>query len=313
MPVRLLAVLLLVLAAGSAGPAVAQRVPPPPTAPVAAPPVPLLWVLADGDSRVYLLGSIHVLTEADYPLADAVEAAYADAEVVAFEIDQATMDADALRLLPHYGLDPAGRPLAEILPDSVYRALSDVLGANGMDAAAFDGFRPWLVSLMVGELGAASLPLRAEWGVDRHVYGRAVADGRETTALETADQQFAALAGLPEAAQVAALAHALAHADRAPAQLLDLAARWRAGDADGLARLIKEQSVEQPQAIKMLLGSRNRAWVAPLEALLARVGEDTLVVVGAAHLVGPDSVVALLRARGHTVTRILADEPAPGE
>lgn len=305
---RLVAVVLAALGAGAAA---AQRVPPPPPPAVVEapePPVPLLWTLADADSRVYLLGSIHVLTEADYPLAAAVDAAYADAEVVAFEIDQATMDADALRLLPRYGLDPDGRALDEILPDSVYRTLSDVLRDNGLDVAAFDGFRPWLVSLMVGELGAAQLPLRAEWGVDRHVYGRAVADGRETVALETAEQQFAALAGLPEGDQIAALAEALAGVDDAPAQLLDLAARWRAGDAAGLARLIKEQSAGQAHAIKLLLGTRNRAWIAPIERLLARDGDDVLVVVGAAHLVGPDSVVSLLRERGHTVTRVEAPD-----
>lgn len=305
---RLFAFLLVALATG---PAVAQR-PPPPPAPVAAPPVPLLWVLADADSRVYLLGSIHILTEADYPLADVVEAAYANAEVLAFEVDLGTMEADAARLLPRYGLDPGGRSLADVLPDSLYRALGDVLRAHELSPALFDGLRPWAVALVVSELAAADGPLRTEWGVDRHLHDRAVADRRETTALETAESQFAALAGLPEAEQVAALAETLATLDAAPALLAATADLWRAGDAAGLARLVKEQAAEQPLAIKRLLGTRNRAWVAPIEALLARTGEDALVVVGAAHLVGPDSVVALLAARGHTVTRVeAAGEASP--
>lgn len=49
-------------------------------------PVPLLWKVSDADNAVYLLGSFHLLREADYPLAADVYAALEDAETVLFEI-----------------------------------------------------------------------------------------------------------------------------------------------------------------------------------------------------------------------------------
>jgi hypothetical protein len=49
-------------------------------------PVPLLWKVSDKDNTVYLLGSFHMLTEDDYPLSKDIDAAYADAEEVVFEL-----------------------------------------------------------------------------------------------------------------------------------------------------------------------------------------------------------------------------------
>ena len=46
-----------------------------------------------------------------------------------------------------------------------------------------------------------------------------------------------------------------------------------------------------------LIQRRNAAWTRAIAERLAGSGE-TVIVVGAGHLVGPDSVPALLRARG---------------
>lgn len=261
---------------------------------------PLLWTLADGDSRVWLLGSFHALTEADHPLHPAVLAAYDSAEVVAFEVDPATMDSDVLLLMPRYAF--TDRPLRALLPDSTYQALARHLRTRGLSPADFDGMRPWAVAAGVAELSAARSGLDARWGVDATLHERAVADGKPTAALESVEDQIAALAGGSDAEHAAALAEMLAGLPSAATDLAALVGAWRAGDADALARLLKSGLGGAPG--KRLLTTRNRAWVAPVEALLAREGEDVLIVVGAGHLVGPGSVPALLAARGHAVTRV---------
>jgi len=52
-----------------------------------------------------------------------------------------------------------------------------------------------------------------------------------------------------------------------------------------------------------LLVNRNRTWFPTLDALLKRTGR-AFVVVGAAHLVGPDGLISLLRAKGYTVEQM---------
>jgi uncharacterized protein YbaP (TraB family) len=49
---------------------------------------------------------------------------------------------------------------------------------------------------------------------------------------------------------------------------------------------------------------RNNKWVRDIEGYLNGSG-NTMVVVGAAHLVGDNSVVNLLRKRGYKVVKLL--------
>ena len=52
-----------------------------------------------------------------------------------------------------------------------------------------------------------------------------------------------------------------------------------------------------------LLVDRNKNWLPKIEALFARQGR-TFVVVGAAHLVGADGLLAMLKARGYSIEQL---------
>jgi len=60
---------------------------------------------------------------------------------------------------------------------------------------------------------------------------------------------------------------------------------------------------QEPQMYQRLLVDRNRNWIPKIEALFARRGR-AFVVVGAAHLVGADGLISMLRARGYTVEQM---------
>ena len=72
------------------------KVAPPPAAAALAPPVPLLWKVSDEDNEVYLLGSFHLLKPDDYPLSQDVDAAFADAEKLVFELPPEEMSSPQL-------------------------------------------------------------------------------------------------------------------------------------------------------------------------------------------------------------------------
>ena len=55
---------------------------------------------------------------------------------------------------------------------------------------------------------------------------------------------------------------------------------------------------EYPLMHKKLMIDRNRAWIPKLEQFL-KGDKDVLVVVGAGHLVGKDSVVELVATKGY--------------
>ena len=85
-----------------------------------------------------------------------------------------------------------------------------------------------------------------------------------------------------------------------------LHAAWRAGDAQALWNgLAADMRARYPRLYAHINVERNDAWLPKLEARLQAPGDDdTLVVVGALHLLGGDGVVEKLRARGYRVERI---------
>jgi uncharacterized protein YbaP (TraB family) len=55
-----------------------------------------------------------------------------------------------------------------------------------------------------------------------------------------------------------------------------------------------------PVAYASLIAERNRNWMPQLDACLKR-SAPCLVIVGAAHIVGPDGLLALLQRRGYLI------------
>ena len=149
-------------------------------------------------------------------------------------------------------------------------------------------------------LQTSGLPVEAG-GVDAHYFGRAKTDDKERVAFETVELQTASFDDLPTASQVGFLMAAVAIGPDSTAALFGgMVEAWSTGDDARLAALMND-GVAQPEMFEALLVTRNRAWIPQIESLLAREGEDALVVVGAGHLVGESSVVEMLREAGYTV------------
>src|SRR5690606_32177406 len=142
-------------------------------------------------------------------------------------------------------------------------------------------------------------------GLDRTLMEAAVRAGKPTAGLERAEQQIAVLAGMAPAEQVQMLAQALEQAEEGPDLVDGLHAAWREGDD---ARLWREMGEPLRRGYSDLYArvnvDRNNAWLPQIERHLARDRGDTLVVVGALHLLGDDGLVERLRAKGYRVERV---------
>ena len=58
-----------------------------------------------------------------------------------------------------------------------------------------------------------------------------------------------------------------------------------------------------PAMADRLLSDRNRRWIPKLEGYL-QSGQTYFVVAGAAHMGGPEGVLALLRERGYKIEQL---------
>ena len=286
---------------------------------VDAPPVPLLWkVSAPGATPasrdVYLLGSFHLLRPSDYPLSPDVDAAFADAESLLFEVAPDALTSPSLALdMGRAALRTDGSTLAQQLPPATRQKLqawseanAAALASAGLGMDALQHFDAWFVGLTISMSGMAAMGLEPALGLDRH-FGEAAADaGKPAEGLETAAQQIAFLDRMDAAEQVQFLDEALDNSLEGDADVEQLHALWRAGDGEGLWNgMGADMRRKYPRLYAHINVERNDTWLPMLERRVsAQDGDDTLVVVGALHLLGRDGLVDKLRARGYGVTRI---------
>lgn len=264
-----------------------------------------LWTVEGTQNTVYLLGSIHVLRADDEALPQVAEDAYLDAEQLVMEIDMDdVLSGDPLSLLglmQQMALLPEGVSLRSVLgPD--YAAINTRAQRSGLDLELFDRFAPWFVATTLLQLELTQRGFSPDLGVEQTIAARAIADGKPIHGLETAEQQFAILSNLPLPLQKRFLIMTLEDSENLDEQLDELLRAWQSGDSDSLARLLSREYEEFPELYRPLTEDRNRAWVDSLIDLLDDP-DDYLVVVGALHLVGKNSVVELLEQRGHKVTQ----------
>ncbi len=260
-----------------------------------------LWEVSGKTNRVYLLGSVHMLRKHDYPLPAAMEAAYDDAERLLMELDMDDLDPVALQaLMTRLGTIADGGRLRDLMGETDWRRAATDARAIGLDLATLDAVEPWLAAMTVVNMEMARQGFRAEDGIEMHFTRRAGADGKPIEGLETIAEQFGLFDALPLSVQKRFLLKSLDDAAAMANEAETLIDAWKRADLAAMQAEMADGFEGLPALYDVLVAKRNRAWVVTLESLLDEK-DDYLVIVGALHLVGEDSVVRLLRERGLTV------------
>ena len=265
---------------------------------------PAAWRMTGRNGgEVTLLGSMHVLRPSDYPLPPTVDAFIDGADDIVMEIDLDDVDAGQQQLIVQTAMLPQGKVLADVLDADVYRLVAQHMSELGVDVKALEHFEPWFLSITVLDLGMRKLGFQPDRGIEQYVLGRARTEGKEIVGLETLEFQIGLFDALPPEQQQAMLEQTLAELDDGVAVLGKMVTAWRAGELESLSAELLEDFGDFPGLYEKLVTNRNNAWVPKLERMLDD-GHRHLVVVGALHLVGPDSVIDLLKKRGHQVERL---------
>lgn len=262
-----------------------------------------VWTVSRGDGPVHhLIGSVHMLPPSAYPLAGAYEHAYANSSGLIFETDMAQMQDPAFQ---GQMMQLAGAPdgLSAELDSRLNGELKTVLRAQNLPEHFCEPFRAWFCAVTLQMVGLLREGMRPDLGVDLHYHQRAQADGKTIAWLETPEQQMALLTGQGSAEHSRVmLTETLRSIDEPGQRPADAIAYWLGGNRTAMEAAVTLSSTAGPELYETLLAQRNRAWISPLDKHFADRDTRWLLVAGAAHMVGPDSVPQLLRQRGYTVT-----------
>jgi len=260
-----------------------------------------LWKIHSGTKLVYLAGSVHALSADVYPLSPAFEQAFKASGTLVEEIDlgETEMLAAAPAILAK-GMFLDGRRFDSVVSKETAALVNARLKDSGLPVEMFQAMKPWMVMLTVAALDAQKAGLDPTLGLDKHFYDRAKADGKAVIGLETAESQIDRLDSMSSDLQEQMLRSSLSEADTAKNSLKTIVSAWRRGDSTSLEKTLLSDFTQYPAAYRSLIVERNNNWIPQIDACLARP-QPCLVVVGAAHLVGPDGLLTLLQRKGYKI------------
>ncbi len=263
-----------------------------------------VWKIEAGNNSLFLAGTIHVLRSTDFPLPAALDKAYRQSQRLVFETDIGqTQSADfgrqlmlALRLPPDQTLD-------HILSAATIKRLRQHLQQNGMNFDVLKHFKPSMIAMTLtlaelNRLGAG------ESGVDVFYFGRAQQDQKPVSGLETGQQQLEFLALMGDGAEDEMILQTLDEIDKLKTGFPQMIESWKVGDAAQMEKQFVEPMRQHFAAVyQQLLVSRNRAWMPQIEDMLTTAPTE-MVLVGSAHLLGPDGLLVQLEKAGYKITQL---------
>jgi len=226
-----------------------------------------------------------------------------------FEIDDTKLTATEKQgLIAQYGRLPEGQTLARLMAPTDYQRLINYAKSLGLTEDLVSTTKPAMLLLRLGALEHIAMGYLPRHGVET-VFRKSFLEqgsGEGILALETVEQQLAAATALPLELQHELLLETLDNIQQVPVDLSDLVQAWLAGDAERLDVLFNDTtdaSAAAQQWMDELLHKRNLGMATGVAKLLEST-DTYLVMVGAAHLVGANSVIALLRKQGVIATRM---------
>ena len=269
---------------------------------------PLIWEVRSTTNTSYLFGTIHVGARKLYPLSRAVEDAFASAQVLALEADPT----DALAV----GTAAAGAAytppdtLANHISPALMEDLTRSLPALGLPIEYARVMRPSLLAMTIEMMEVSRHGYDPALGLDTYLARRAKQTGKRIVELESIREQLALLNSFSDELQEGMLRSALdSVADGTLGnQLRDLVAAWRAGDSQKLLAQVDQDTDQLPPALAQeyehaLYVTRNYAMVDKLVPML-EAGTPVFVAVGTGHLLGPQGLVELLKAKGYRIRQL---------
>jgi uncharacterized protein YbaP (TraB family) len=277
-----------------------------------APPSPAMWKIdgANG-SRVFLFGSIHILPQGFVWRTASLETAINSAQRLVFEIniDEAKNPLLMMAMTAKFGMLPKGQSLHRLLAPERRAQFNQVVTSLGLSPQRLDRMTPWLAAMTISSLWAqkqslkpgqklnAEEQVRMVAGVDDQLWAWAKVANKDRSALETIEIQLRVFGDLTPDEQAAYLVVTLDELTKPRARVSTMMESWRTGNTAALETELNSGISRFPSLRRAILHDRHVRWVPQIEAML-NDGRTHVIIVGAAHMVGPDSVIAMLRAKG---------------
>lgn len=267
---------------------------------------PAMWVAQDDDTRVVMLGTFHILPPETKWRTEAFESGFAEADIVYFEAETDAPDAlsKTTSVVMTQGFNPDGRMLADMLTPEDAKALREIVTSLGLPIEGVNPMRPWYAFLTLSVQFIVQQGFEPGSGVDATLLAEARTKGKDIRFFETIEEQLELFTGLNPETELALLELTIRDWSQQAESFDGLFQAWKTADTDFIDAEMNEIMDQQaPIVFERLLVDRNKAWAEEIINVMEAETGTIFVAVGAAHLVGEQSVPSMLEAHGVKVSR----------
>jgi uncharacterized protein len=260
-----------------------------------------LWRVNSDQNRLYILGSIHLLKKETYPLKKSIEDAFEQTKKLVLEIDLSSANSQKIQqLMLQKSISTDGTMLHQSVSDETYQAVAKRAKELDIDIRVLSPFKPWVIAMTMAAIKLQQLGFDPSLGVDRHLAERAKQTDKPTAGLETAEFQLDLFDRFSAKEQELLLRQSMDEMDHVERNVTAIVQAWKSGDVGAVERHLLVGMRDYPEIHRKVIDERNQRWLPQIENLLSG-GENALIVVGAAHLVGKNGIIELLKDRGYRV------------
>lgn len=264
-----------------------------------------LWKV-QGKGVAYLFGSVHLARSDSFPLPRQVEESFDKAGTLLVEADPGrAMEEELQQRMVLSAIYPGNDTLRQHLSRETYDLAAREMERIGIPIEQFAKAKPWFLAMTMQVLELQRLGYSPEYGLDLYFAGKARGK-KKIVELESFDYQIRLLNGFSDREQEHFLLYTISDLASLREGMDELMRAWRTGDAKGMERIVTKALTDYPDArpiYEKLIDRRNREMAGRIEQHLGS-GESCFVVVGAAHLVGMEGIVELLKRKGYRVEQM---------
>jgi uncharacterized protein YbaP (TraB family) len=274
---------------------------PAPAAPAAR---PALWAVTDSDTTIYLFGTIHLLpTNYQWRTAKFNRAVANSQQLVVETIVDLQQPTEILAAKRNLGYSPGLPPIVDRVPPAKVGLLRSTIAKSGVPEKYFNSMETWLAAFELLGVRFREIGLKGEEGPEQTLRTEFQAASKPIGQLETNTEQLGYFDKLPESAQRLLLEGAIEEPKSMDNDFARMLASWSKGDVKAISVSFNRELSVSPALKEALLQRRNANWSRWVERRMASPG-SVMVAVGAGHLAGPGSLVAMLKNEGYRVRRI---------
>ncbi len=279
-------------------------------------PVPALWKATDPETgnELYLMGTIHVVSEEKYSLPDYIMEVYDNCDGIAVEVDPNKLsDMSVLQEFLTYLVYTDGTTIKDHISEESYEIGKECFEDMGMYNELLDVYTPGFWLNQIESSAMLELKNLSSEGVDSRFASMAADDGKEIVDIENLEIQASAMNAYPDDLAdfcFKSIKEEFDDPSIIAESLGELYNLWATGKIDEMLE-VDENSDEIPDELlddyneymDTMLYNRNIG-MAERAAEFLEDGDNYFFMVGSLHFAGDKGVDDLLADMGYTVERV---------